>query len=166
MILVVLIVTPNSIKPNQGQTDNSVITSPLKTQKDLDNPKITHSKTSSIHSPIPNGQITSDQQNINPTTDWPMSSFPPSLPPALKNSKATYDHSSISEAVTALEPPRSVPPKTFNPDKQPDISPSYSSEAFKYLVALYDISAASSKISEYITIIDKEERDLVVARRD
>ena len=117
--------------------DNLGITYPLKPQRDLYTPKIPPSKTSIIYSPITNGQITSDQQKIKPTTVLPKSSFPPSLPPYLKNLKATDEHSATSKALTALESPRNSPKKSFNLYAQSDISVLSSLEAFTYLVALH-----------------------------
>ena len=99
----------NIIKSNQGQADNSGITSPLKPQKKLDNPKITHSKTSISHSPIPNIQITSDQQKINSTIDFPKRSFPPLRPPALKKSNqqmSTQPHPRHPQPYKIKPPPK------------------------------------------------------------
>ena len=98
----VTIRTPNIIKPNQGQTDNSVITSTLKTHKYLDIPKITQSNTSISHRTIPDGQITLDQQNTNPTTYFTKSSFPLSLSTSIKNPKEIDEHSATYKSVTAL----------------------------------------------------------------
>ena len=117
--LKVRIEIPNSIKPNQSQTDNSGIISTIKLQRDLETPKATHSNPPIYHIPISNSQITSYQQKTNSKTESPKSSSPPPLLRNLKSiEKATDENSATSELFIDLLPPGASSKKPLTLDDQ------------------------------------------------